>query len=142
MLRPTRCWKRGTRNDRAKTSNEKAAASLRMRQYRHAFTFESLDVPDMHGHLEADERNTDHLRQARLALRGYLQRRSGREVPGMSAWISVKAALPKEGVPVKTKVDDSGGVRRKATLVRRESLWLSPDMSMYVYYKPTHWREL
>ena len=56
-------------------------------------------------------------------------------------WISVKKSLPKEGAPVKTKIDDSGGTRNKATLVRQGRLWFLPDMSMYVYYIPTHWME-
>lgn len=43
-----------------------------------------------------------------------------------------------EGVPVATKIDDADGCRNEQTLVRRGRLWFFPDMSMYVYYTPTH----
>lgn len=43
-------------------------------------------------------------------------------------------------VEVETKIDDSRGVRNVQTLRRRGRLWFTPDMAMYVYYTPTHWR--
>jgi len=39
-----------------------------------------------------------------------------------------------------TKIDDGKGVRNETTLKRQGNLWFYPDMSMYVYYTPTHWR--
>lgn len=47
-----------------------------------------------------------------------------------------------EGVTVRTKIDDGGGARNEQNLKRQGRLWFFPDMSMYVYYQPTHWREV
>ena len=55
-------------------------------------------------------------------------------------WIACKTELPPEGVEVETKIDDDGGPRNEWTLKRKGRLWFYPDMSMYVYYTPTHWR--
>ena len=41
---------------------------------------------------------------------------------------------------VETKVHDDDGERNHALLKRQGRLWFFPDMSMYVYYTPTHWR--
>ncbi len=49
------------------------------------------------------------------------------------------------GVIVNTKIDDQNGCRNEEPLiaVRRDpacrTMWFFPDMSMYVYYEPTHW---
>lgn len=45
-----------------------------------------------------------------------------------------------EGVVVETKIDDARGVRNEQRLIRKGRLWFFDDMSMYVYYTPTHWR--
>ena len=45
-----------------------------------------------------------------------------------------------EGVLVMTKIDDANGVRNEQTLSKQGNLWFSG--SMYVYYHPTHYREL
>ena len=45
-----------------------------------------------------------------------------------------------EGVEVETRIKDAKGERNVQTLTRRGRLWFFPDMSMYVYYTPTHWR--
>lgn len=58
----------------------------------------------------------------------------------MSAWEPITSAP--EGIEVETKIDDSGGVRNEQNLVRQGSFWFFPDRSMYVYYRPTHWRAL
>ena len=58
----------------------------------------------------------------------------------MSKWISMKDGLPEEGVEVETKIDDTHGIRNIQTLTRKGHLYFYPDMSMYVYYNPTHWR--
>lgn len=47
-----------------------------------------------------------------------------------------------EGVVVMTKIDDENGVRNEGTLKRVGNLWWVPDGSMYVYYRPTHYRRL
>jgi len=57
-------------------------------------------------------------------------------------WIETVASLPKEGTVVETKIDDEHGTRNEQTLKRSGDLWFFPDGSMYVYYRPTHWREL
>lgn len=49
---------------------------------------------------------------------------------------------PPEGIPVLTKIHDLKGVRNEQVLVYKGNLWWFPDMSMYVYYTPTHWKEL
>lgn len=43
-------------------------------------------------------------------------------------------------VLVMTKIDDHQGVRNEQTLHRNGNLWYGD--TMYVYYTPTHWREL
>jgi hypothetical protein len=58
----------------------------------------------------------------------------------MSEWIKCSAELPPENEPVFTKIDDQHGCRNEQKLVRQGRLWFLPDMSMYVYYAPTHWR--
>ena len=55
-------------------------------------------------------------------------------------WISVKQSIPAEGKKVLTKIDDVDGVRNEQVLIRKGRLWFHEDMSMYVYYIPTHWR--
>ena len=41
---------------------------------------------------------------------------------------------------VMTKIDDGDGFRNVQPMKRSQRLWFSGDM--YVYYQPTHWREL
>jgi len=55
-------------------------------------------------------------------------------------WFSCDSALPPEGEAVMTKIDDARGARNEQTLIRRGRLWFVPDMSMYMYYAPTHWK--
>ena len=57
-------------------------------------------------------------------------------------YFQTNQGLPPEGQEVITKIDDENGVRNETNLVRKDSLWFFPDMSMYVYYQPTHWREI
>lgn len=45
-----------------------------------------------------------------------------------------------EGIEVETKISDHKGDRNEANLVKKGGLFFLPDMSMYVYYTPTHWR--
>lgn len=59
-------------------------------------------------------------------------------------WTAIDpATVPRDRV-VMTRIDDGRGIRNEATLYapRDVNLWFVPDGSMYVYYAPTHWREL
>ena len=56
-------------------------------------------------------------------------------------WIPVTSRLPDENVVVETKIVDEKGERNVQLLKRKGYLWFFPDMSMYVYYSPTHWRD-
>lgn len=58
----------------------------------------------------------------------------------MSDWIEVQSGYPHEGEVVMTKIDDERGARNEHLLIRKNRLWWFTDMSMYVYYSPTHWR--
>ncbi len=57
-------------------------------------------------------------------------------------WKKFKDELPREGVRIETKIEDENGISNEAVLIRKGSLLFHPDMSMYVYYTPTHWRYL
>lgn len=63
-------------------------------------------------------------------------------------WIKCVDQLPPTGDVVETKIHDDAGERNVQSLKRYQreahtrSLWFFPDGSMYVYYEPTHWREL
>lgn len=57
-------------------------------------------------------------------------------------WIRCADRLPENGKIVETKIDDSSGIRNVANLKRSGNLWFLSDGSMYVYYRPTHWRNI
>lgn len=57
----------------------------------------------------------------------------------MNEWQPIKTA-PKDEV-VMTKIDD-GHARNEQPLILHNRLWWFQDMSMYVYYTPTHWMPL
>ncbi|MDD3644378.1 MAG: hypothetical protein PHR19_02500 [Bacteroidales bacterium] len=59
----------------------------------------------------------------------------------MKEWIKCSDRLPKECLIVETKIDDNDGLRNEQDLKIIGSLWWLADNSVYVYYKPTHWRE-
>ena len=59
----------------------------------------------------------------------------------MSNWIATIDEVPVDGLVVDTKIDDEHGCRNEQTLKRIGNLWFCPDGSMYVYYRPTHWRK-
>ena len=60
----------------------------------------------------------------------------------MAKWhLITKESPAPEGVIVETKIDDGRGIRNVQKLQRLRQLWFLPDMSVYVYYQPTHWRE-
>lgn len=58
----------------------------------------------------------------------------------MSEWYSVANVMPPENVILDTKIDDVHGVRNEQQLIRQGNLWWIKDKSIYVYYRPTHWR--
>ena len=57
-------------------------------------------------------------------------------------WEVITETNPPQGVVVLTKIDSDGDSRNEQKLVRKGNLWFFPDMSMYVYYRPTHYREI
>lgn len=60
--------------------------------------------------------------------------------PTLEGWMPIDTAP--EGVEVMTKIHDADGCRNEQSLKRQGRLWFFPDMTMYVYYQPTHWRHL
>ncbi len=60
----------------------------------------------------------------------------------MNEWICVNDKLPKEKLIVKTKIDDINGCRNETELYLYKNLWFLADGSMYVYYRPTHWKPI
>ena len=57
-------------------------------------------------------------------------------------WTKVTDALPPEGKVVMTKIHDDKYPRNEKPLKRKGNLWYLQDGSMYVYYTPTHWKEV
>ena len=57
-------------------------------------------------------------------------------------WKKTNIELPEDGVVVETKIEDESGTRNLSKLILKNGLWFFDDMSMYVYYTPTHWRAL
>ena len=55
-------------------------------------------------------------------------------------WTSCDDRMPPEGVTVMAKIVGGDGDRNEGKLVMKGPMWFLPDMSMYVYYAPTHWR--
>lgn len=60
----------------------------------------------------------------------------------MNFWRNTAQQNPHPGVVVETKIDDNKGVRNQQPLKRVGNLWFFPDGLMYVYYTPTHWRDI
>jgi hypothetical protein len=61
----------------------------------------------------------------------------------MTEWQPISTA--RAGERVLTKIDDEHGERNVQPMTRRGSLWFIHDgqpNEMYVYYTPTHWRQL
>lgn len=59
-------------------------------------------------------------------------------MPNDIEWLPIATAP--EGRVVRTKVCDSEGSYQK--LIKHGRLWWFPDMSIYIYYTPTHWAEV
>ena len=60
----------------------------------------------------------------------------------MIDWIECSVSVPPNDQAVLTKIDDEHGPRNEQVLRLVGRLWWFEDMSMYVYYAPTHWRPL
>lgn len=57
------------------------------------------------------------------------------------AWRPITDDQPAQKQVVETCIKDEAGVRNEQPLLRQVNLWFFPDMSMYVYYTPTHWKQ-
>lgn len=57
-------------------------------------------------------------------------------------WIDCRTQLPPENALVETKIHDDRGCRNEQQLRLHNNLWWHADMGMYVYYTPTHWRNV
>lgn len=58
-------------------------------------------------------------------------------------WQKVEKGLIPEKVELETKIVDAEGKEYNIQNLKFSGkLWWHPDMSMYVYYTPTHWRNL
>lgn len=55
-------------------------------------------------------------------------------------WMPISTAP--EGKLVFTAIIDDTGERMTQSLRRSGSLWFVSDGGMYVYYAPTHWKEI
>lgn len=53
-------------------------------------------------------------------------------------WNTIESAP--SGRLVMTKIEDANGSRNEQPMTQSGSLWFAGEM--YVYYRPTHWREL
>ena len=60
----------------------------------------------------------------------------------MNKYISIQNKLPPEGKVVMTKIEDIQGCRNEQSLFYDKGLWWVPSGEMYVYYQPTHWKEV
>ncbi len=60
----------------------------------------------------------------------------------LNEWNRIGNVNPPDDLIVETKIDDVHGVRNVQNLKRMGNLWFTPNGSMYVYYTPTHWREV
>lgn len=60
----------------------------------------------------------------------------------MREWKRTIDILPPVYLVVETKIDDGVFCRNQQPLYRCKNLWYVPDGSTYVYYTPTHWREI
>lgn len=59
-----------------------------------------------------------------------------------SKWNKCSEVLPPDGELVEVKIDDQYGKKNQTTLKRSGRLWFVEDGSMYVYWTPTHWRQI
>jgi len=60
----------------------------------------------------------------------------------MENWKEISKVIPPNNKVINTKIDDEHGVRNVQELKKVNNMWYLPDDSMYVYYTPTHWKEI
>lgn len=60
----------------------------------------------------------------------------------MSNWIRIEEQLPPEKKLVLTKIHDGYGSRNEEKLFRSGKLWFVEGGGIYVYYTPTHWKNI
>lgn len=57
-------------------------------------------------------------------------------------WTKVSERKPPENVVIDTKIMDEKGERNLQRLRLRGGFWCDPNVEMYVYYTPTHWKHI
>ena len=57
-------------------------------------------------------------------------------------WKQIDEVKPPNGQQVMTCINDKKGTRNECVLIFENGLWWHRDKSMYVYYAPTHWKEM
>ena len=62
-------------------------------------------------------------------------------------WKRLDQDKPPLDTVLMTKIDDAQGCRNEGKLVFHKTgtgagMWFVPDLSIYVYYRPTHWAYL
>lgn len=58
-------------------------------------------------------------------------------------WERISDEYPKDNTLVYTCIQDENGNKRNEQILKRHSnLWWQPDGKVYVYYTPTHFKEL
>ena len=65
---------------------------------------------------------------------------TSKQTKGNKMWYETPTTPAPEGVKLLTKIHDNKGSRNEQELIRKGNLWWFTDMSMYVYYTPTHWK--
>lgn len=55
-------------------------------------------------------------------------------------WNRTNEVNPPENTLLLTKVDHQNCSKNEQRLIKKGNLWWLEDMSMYVYYTPTHWK--
>lgn len=58
----------------------------------------------------------------------------------MKIWNKSIDGLPPEGIDVETKINDVDGERNHQIMQYKQGLWWIDNGKIYVYYRPTHWR--
>ena len=57
-------------------------------------------------------------------------------------WKQTSEVKPPNGKAVVTCIKDRNGVHNYTILFFNNGLWWHRDKSMYIYYAPTHWKEM
>ena len=56
-------------------------------------------------------------------------------------WHKISDVPPPEKKEILTKIVDADGTEHNEQKLKKSGkLWWQPDMSMYVYFTPTHWK--